>query len=271
MNQSIVYLEKPMPHVIIDNFLPEEDFRDLREQLNNLDNTKKTHADWNTSIENKKTTHTIEELEKFKINPIEIMAGTNLIKIISDYMGFNEIVPLTNFSDFGGVAYYHKMQPGAHLGSHVDHSSIAKGHVHVANAIYYVHEKWTIGGETTFYDFGGLALRTQIEPKPNRMVIFLHDSQAFHGVKRVFEPRESFYMGYFIRSEIFENQALNCFNKTGYHGKWFRHGVAFVPFFPDGLRSFQFRSFREKELFRYLRVYAGYWRNRLFKNNYKLI
>jgi Rps23 Pro-64 3,4-dihydroxylase Tpa1-like proline 4-hydroxylase len=75
------------------------------------------------------------------------------------------------------------MKTGGLLGAHVDHSHSANDNklLHVANAIFYVSQKWdeAWGGETLLFNSTGFKIIKKISPKPNRLILFIHSSTSF--------------------------------------------------------------------------------------------
>ncbi len=100
-------------------------------------------------------------------------------------------------------------------------------------------------GETILFNKFGLIPKVFIEPKPNRLVLFIHSNQSFHGVNTILCPskttRNTYYMDYYInRKDI--NKLNDNLKSLGLKNKLFYtyHPTTFIPFFPLGIRSFTF-------------------------------
>ena len=249
---------EPFPHAIINNFLPQETFERISQinpsQLENLKRSNKTSLELNKQefgLHNNNST--------FRI-PIEIMGlgeGKKLFKKIIDP---SKIITLASFDDFAGYYPYHSSTRNGLLGAHVDHSSLDKL-MHFANSIFYVHNHWDNewGGETILFNEFGLIPEVFIEPKPNRLVLFVHSNRSFHGVNRILCPKEvrrnTYYMDYYLKNsdlKLLNNNLKILGKKKKLYFTY--HPTTFIPFFPLGINSFTSGKLKENitYLFRFL-------------------
>lgn len=149
------------------------------------------------------------------------------------------------------------MTDGGYLGSHVDHSNIGKNDVHMLNCIFYISEKWDAswGGHTVFFNKFGFKEKSKIIYKPNRLVIFLHSSQPFHGVTKLKGnslERSTIYMDYNTHKDNLKYlnvQSLKYGSK--FVANYWRHQTTFIP---TTLKSF-----------RYFYIYSKYIAKRVLK------
>ena len=109
--------------------------------------------------------------------PIEIMGHGDGKNLFSKFIDPAKIITLASFRDFGNYYPYHSSTKNGLLGSHIDHSCL-KENIHFANSIFYVHKTWEKewGGETILFSENGLKPRVYIEPKPNRIILFIHSN-----------------------------------------------------------------------------------------------
>ena len=261
---NIEWIMHPFPHAIVDNFFSEEVFEKISSagllDLANLQRTNTTELELNKSEFGMDGTS-----ESFRI-PIEVMGKGNGKKLFSKFIPESKITTLASFDNFRGYYPYHRSTRNGLLGSHVDHSSL-DSNFHFANTIFYSHKEWKKdwGGETVLFSSSGMSPIVSIEPKPNRMVFFIHSNSSFHGVNKILCPenisRNTYYMDYYIDPS--DVSLLNSNMKI--HGlkkdlKFTYHLTTFIPFFPLGFKSFTFGSLFSS--FQYLKNYIIY---RIFK------
>jgi len=263
---------KPFPHIIIDNFLPEETFNKISYSIiTNEKNFKDVKTIYNTTLEFGKKTYNDTDLNQYLKMPIEILGSNHLKNFIEKIIGNINLTSLTDIKDYGGYSPFHVMVDKGFLGSHVDHSRSIKNDFHVANSIFYASPKWNTnyGGETVLFSNNGLKIIKLIEPKPNRLIIFLHTAETFHGVNKITSDpsikRYTYYMDYYVKNESLNNIKFNLKTKE-FCPVYCDHDTTFVPFFPLGLKSFNFKSlFKIKIFYQYTTAYIKYLFNKKFK------
>ena len=115
------------------------------------------------------------------------MGGTYIKNFIEKIIGDVQLISLCDFENYGGYSPFHIMNNGGFLGSHLDHSRSKNNDLHVANSIFYVSPKWesNSGGETILFNKNGFKIKKFISPVPNRLIIFLHTAESFHGVNTI--------------------------------------------------------------------------------------
>ena len=259
----------PFPHIVIDNFLPEDIFNKI---TNAIILSEKKFKDvktiYNTPLEFEKETYNDSDLNEYLKIPIEILGGPCLKKYIEKITGNIELISLSDIKNYGGYSPFHVMKNNGFLGSHVDHSRSINGDFHIANSIFYASPKWTSdnGGETILFNKSGLKIRKHISPKPNRLVIFLHTAESFHGVNTISCGKDirryTYYMDYYIKEKDLKSNKYNLKIKN-FNSIYCDHDTTFIPIFPLGFKSFKIKSlFNSKTYYPYLFSYLKYFINK---------
>jgi hypothetical protein len=253
-SQSAQLVRHPFPHFVIDDFLPAETFAELVKS--GLSEHALLKRQFKTSLEAGKSVHGNEGMNAVANIPVKLLGGEFGSKMISKLFGIKNVSSMFDRPNFGGYYPFHQMNTGGLLGSHVDHSFSKDRQVHVANCIFYVSPRWMKewGGETILFNRLGLREVGRVSPKPNRLLVFLHSSLAFHGVDVVkcpkSEKRMSYYMDYYATKE--SATATYASYRTGSASSWMRtwkHGTIFVPLHHLGkFRAPDFSSFKSVKM-----------------------
>jgi|APSaa5957512535_1039671.scaffolds.fasta_scaffold02370_11 hypothetical protein len=233
---------KPFPHLCIDDFLESEYFKVLAEAA--ADASIKPASTFETEIEKGKAIFSNENSPEPIQDIVHILSHPEFVEQLRILTGIDSVKPLTEFnSEFIPFNYFHRMTDGGYLGSHVDHSSIGKNDVHILNCIFYISEEWdsSWGGHTVFFNKLGFKEKARIMYKPNRLVIFLHSSQSFHGVTKLKGnslERSTIYMDYNTDKDNLKYLNVQS-HKSGskFVAKYWRHQTTFIPF---TLRHFRY-------------------------------
>ena len=225
----------PFPHLIIDNYLCNSDFLKLRTELENIYSSRDPSRNFCTSLEDKQL-YALKSLGRESEKLVSLMGSSKLKNLISHFFDFSiPIISLGDTDNFSGYSPYHVTKSGGHLGSHIDHSYVDNDLIHIANTIFYASSDWKIGwgGETVFYSSFGSNKCEFVEPLPNRLVLFIHTSESFHGVDPYRGPdyvnREIFYHDYYIQRASLANFAKAYHQKIGKKALMFPHGTVFFP------------------------------------------
>jgi len=261
---GINWTAKPFPHAIIDNFLPTEIFSKIVNSLTNINSFKDIKKNFQSHVEYNKKVYGDNDLNEILKLPINILGGSSVKKIFENYLDQDKLISLSDWPGYGGYYPFHSMSSGGILGSHVDHSHSKDGELHIANSIFYVSSEWEEmwGGETLFFNGIGLKIIKKITPKPNRLILFIHSSNSFHGVNTISPmaktERRTYYMDYYIKDKQLQQIGSTLKNK-GYENLVYSfHGTAFVPLFPLGIKSFKIKSFFKKNTYPYFKVFIKY-------------
>ncbi len=246
--------EKPFPHLVLDNFLNEDYFRNLK--LDHSINFKDKGKSFNSDAEKEKWISKNVGLPNLVSN---IVNELNSDKWVQNLRSLTDIKSLFA-TDVGNtdLANYHEMYKNGFLGSHVDHSSDPKtGSPHVLNIILYLTQNWNNdwGGNTVFMSKNGKKIIKEISYTPNRAVLFLHTPYSFHGVTKLENnknTRSTIYVDYYSENkDPYQNYKLD------FGTKFFHHGTCFV--LPKTM------DYLKPKNFYYLRTRLGYFINRIVK------
>ena len=246
-----------------------------------MSSLKDSYKTFNTSLEDKEL-YGLKSLGIQSEKLVTAMGSSKIKSLIKDFFNFPlDIISLGDTDDFSGYSPYHVTKAGGCLGSHLDHSYVGSNLIHIANTIFYASSDWQNdwGGETVFYSSHGFKQCEYVQPIPNRLVLFIHTSESFHGVNPYNGPseinREIFYHDYYI-----SNSSLNQFNHS-YSNKMhknpllLRHGTTFFPRSFLSLFSHPFCLSKLKTEFIYLFGYLNYilirYRLRFIISPFKLI
>jgi hypothetical protein len=224
---------QPFPHYYLDGFLPEDRFSRLAESARQKND--KPDFVFATALEKNKTTYANDSLDEESKALVESITNAGFLKELTELTSIPDIVPLTAYKDHS-YRFYHKMIDGGYLGSHVDHSAVTnQDRVHFLNCIYYGPEKWSPswGGETVLYSKWGFNPVAKVECRPNRLLIFLHTSQSFHGVSPITgctNPRLTMYMDYYARvQDLARLNEQSRSSGSNYESRFWKHSTTFVP------------------------------------------
>ena len=266
----------PFPHAVVDNFLPDELFSNIKKELEIAGEIKNSKSKFKTYLELNKQVYGDKDLIKYSRYPVDILGGKSFIKLINKYIGDMKIISLCDWKNYGGFFPFHRMGNEGVLGSHLDHSHSEFGDLHIANSIYYTSSVWekSWGGETLLFDKSGLNVIKKIEPRPNRLIIFIHSAVSFHGVNKINSPvntqRSTYYMDYYTNDLNLTKIVKNLKNKNFRNVKYSFHGTCFVPFFPLGVTSFKIKYLFNKNSYYYLSVFLKFLFN-TYILNYELV
>jgi len=269
---KINWIYKPFPYAVIDNYLSEKEFNDLNKELDN--SKKELQCSFRTALEVKSIYKDKAMKENVK-NLVMRMSSDYMKQMINQIIGELDILSMREVKDYAGYSPYHVTENNGYLGSHIDHSSIESGsYKHIANSIFYASKTWekNWGGETIFFSKNGFFQKVKIEPIPNRLILFIHTANSFHGVNRYFSnkriERRTFYHDYYVEQKDLNIFLNNLKTKTNFKFLHIEHDTIFVPFFPFGLNGFKLKQFFRISNFKYLKNYINYFL-RILKNYLK--
>lgn len=226
----------PFPHLVIDNFLPLDEYNSLIKSLLQ-ESGKKGEQSFNTSIEKNKETHANTGLNPHLNNLVSKLTSPEFKMELRRLTGVGIIRDLTEFPN-NVFRYHHTMSNGGFLGSHVDHSYLEEAlkMVHFLNCIFYAPEVWSHGwgGHTSlFNEFGNKEL-ARVGCCGNRLLIFLHTSKSFHGVGKIngshCYKRHSVYMDYYTHVDTLSYLTAKARENNSYYTpEFWKHGTTFLP------------------------------------------
>jgi len=275
LHPSLKWTLDPFPHAIIDNFLIQEVFDRITNDLRESPKSEVIQRQFGSYIESKKTIYSDKTLSNTTIIPIGVLES-NLIKgLISEFLNDSGVTSMSEQYLYGGYSPYHEMESGGILGSHVDHSfSQDNKNLHVGNAIFYVSNYWQPdwGGETILFSRNGIKPIKLIEFKPNRLILFIHSSNSFHGVNYISSPpeqkRKTYYLDYYSLPEK-SRSIERTLKSKGCNGlEYTHHSTIFLPLFPIGLKSFRIKNLFRRENIFYAFFYVIYYISRITKHDF---
>lgn len=201
--QQLFAAASPFPHVVLDNFLREDVFRALNQEMQDYyDANKNSGKQWNSVVESGKWGSTGLSVPPNLKALDEYLKSPELIGVLEEITGFKNLKVTANINGVG-FSFFHAMKPGALLGPHTDHTrDLNNGPYHVLNIIIYMADDWNPnwGGSTTIFD-KHVRLGTDVEYRPNRALIFMHSPESIHGTQKVSElaqrQRLSIYYDYY--------------------------------------------------------------------------
>ena len=274
MNFDVKWHTEPFPHAVIDDFLPKEDFKKLQNSLKKR--SLKTKKVFETPIENK-TIFTNENIGQPALDLIDLLSSKLIKEKFADLFGEDvKILSMGEAKDLGGLSPYHETKFAGFLGSHVDHSSIENHSLrHISNSIFYASDEWSEGwgGETVLFSKNGFKAIKTVAPIPNRLLLFTHSANSFHGVTE-YQPkkdvlRKSFYHDYYCAGEDIKMAMQKLNNRHKCRLSHSHHGTIFIPFFPQGLSNFSWKTARSSRHLRYFGHYLIYLFNRTLRVDLK--
>ena len=261
----------PYPYAIIDNFLPEEEFEKLLFELDKADN--EVQRSFRTPLE-RKTIYKDTRMKREAKKLVSIMASNEIKDRISEQIGKFNILSMGETEGYSSYSPFHITNNNGYLGSHIDHSYIKNGSFrHIANTIFYASNTWENdwGGNTILFSQNGLIQKVIVDPVPNRLIIFIHTANSFHGVKKYFSPnnvlRRTFYHDYYVQEKDIKNVMDNININRKYKLNHCIHDTTFIPFFPFGLNKVKLYDLINPGNLRYLHQYLIYLLNFYLKTN----
>ena len=194
------------PYFVADSILPVNQFKILAAEQHRLHDSGVSRY-W-TMLSAGKSTAFIPSLADLPESQKLLTLITNPVfcERLKDTFQLPDVpIPLLNFLDTAGHAFFHKMVAPAYLSSHVDRSYLVDGnttYAKVCNVIAYISPHWdsSFGGHTFL---GKRNCKITVNYRPNRLLAFLHTSKSFHGVHPLssFAPeRYTVYMDYYLPS-----------------------------------------------------------------------
>ena len=272
MKSNVIWNFYPFPYAVIDNFLADDDFQAL---MSELDQSKyQLQATFETPLECK-SIYKYTQIKGYSEKLISRISSKEIKEVIQKQIGEYKITSLSEVSDLSGYSPYHITNNNGYLGSHVDHSSIQDGFFrHIANTIFYASREWKKdwGGETILFSKNGLIQKEIIEPIPNRLIVFIHTANSFHGVSKyssdVNVQRRTFYQDYYVQESdvdlAMDNLNINRRPKL----KHSFHATTFIPLIPFGVQNIRLdRIFKISNL-NYAPTYIVYLFNLYFGTSF---
>jgi Rps23 Pro-64 3,4-dihydroxylase Tpa1-like proline 4-hydroxylase len=194
---------KPVPFIVIDNFLPADRAKAALE----------AYPDFDAALGLGKTFTTVNERKKVQISDSTKFSGpiTELNEALASHDFLSDLAYITNIPNLvadeqlvgGGI---HITGAGGRLDVHVDFNYIEDRQLHRRlNLLLYLNEAWQRewGGQFQLWDKEVKNCEATFDPTFNRCVIFETNEVSFHGVIPVSpsaaSPRRSFATYYYTK------------------------------------------------------------------------
>lgn len=173
---------QPFPHLVIDNFLPEQLALEMYEESCRLPNIKKfdragSYMEESTDLPN-------------------LPVASTYVSLMHSYSGMQWISNLLDIPGLIADPYivgggYANSYNGNLLNPHIDYNWNDRLKLHrVVTTILYLTPNWdqSYGGEINFYNSDKTKIVASIVNKFNRLVIFAYDKLGWHGTSRITCP-----------------------------------------------------------------------------------
>lgn len=191
--QNADLIRDPIDHIVIDNFLPHDFAHDLSSEFGDYDSDH-WHK-YSNSIEEKRTCNQWNLFKAKTYTYFQLVCSELVNKAISRKF---DIEVEADFGLHGGGQHIHSKM--GNLNPHLDYSIHPKiGLERRLNAIYYLtdgHEE-NDGGHFGLWGNGSSnepgELKKEYAPIFNRLVLFNTSQNSWHGLSRIYAPKQSRY------------------------------------------------------------------------------
>lgn len=200
----------PFPHFLVKDALPKVFLRELKSDLELLEETEPTKhfisqfgekKEWRTFPGN------LIALNDF----LNFFGGSQFIELLKEKFGILSSIELTPDFSYDGGGYVIS-PPGAFLAYHADFnysSNVMK--YRVINVLIYMNDNYEInqGGELHILDPESKTVERRVQPDLGTILAFYTDDTSFHGVSKNREGffRRSFNLYYYAAEPISSNQS----------------------------------------------------------------
>jgi 2OG-Fe(II) oxygenase superfamily len=169
---------EPFPHVMIDQFLPDDVCRRVLEEF-----PRSTDIDWlrfNDQTGRKLATRDPGQFGETVLRLLQEFNGAGFVQFLEALTGIEGLIP-DPYYEGGGL---HQIQPGGFLKVHADFNRHRKlGLDRRINALLYLNRDWQeeYGGHLELWDRSMTRAVRRILPVYNRLVVFNTTDWAYHG------------------------------------------------------------------------------------------
>lgn len=181
-------VNKPFPHIVIDNFFNESILSHAYKEVQQFDNWGHDPTDYvkNHQVNKEFTPWCPEVYESFKqLSPnasyvLHYLNSQTTLNYLEQLTGIKDLIPDDSWSGAG----IHKIHPGGRLGVHADFNWHKELGLHRRiNLLLYLNKNWQVewGGDLELWERDLSAKSVQISPIFNRAVIFNITDDAYHG------------------------------------------------------------------------------------------
>lgn len=177
-NRHLYQANEPFPHIVLDNFLPQDVAELLAREYPNLNQKNlKHHNHANTSR------HFLEDSREFSYGLrlfSEAISSRSFLLFLETITGIRALLPDPYFMGGGAMMTGN----GGFLNIHVDFNWHQKMQAwRRCNALFYLTKDWKVdyGGALELWSADGKQKIKQVDPIFNRVVIFSTTATSFHG------------------------------------------------------------------------------------------
>ena len=169
---------KPFPHVVIDDFLPDELLEKCLASFPK--NEAKTETEFNRDQERFKVSFNPDSLSGIARSLFYTFNSRPFIKVLENITGIRGLIPDPYFLGAG----YHQINQGGHLSIHADFNHHKPMNLERRiNVLIYLNKGWEpeFGGQLDLWDQNMTVQFKSIVPSFNRCVIFNTTESSMHG------------------------------------------------------------------------------------------
>jgi Rps23 Pro-64 3,4-dihydroxylase Tpa1-like proline 4-hydroxylase len=172
-------VSSPIKHIIVDNFFPEEIYKNLCNDIRNYPADKWIHKNLgNTSGPRKETRDFTgsDILQNIMLN----LTGHNFISWMTKITGVEGIIPDPHYLGAGITSTPRNSQLGLHIDFNWNNSLKLN---RAFNLIIYSNPEWKSewNGQLEFWNRSKTEKLLTVEPTPNRLIFWEYEQEFFHG------------------------------------------------------------------------------------------
>lgn len=210
---------EPFPHIVINNFLPDELINQILNNFPHESVEKEVNFEIGYAGQFKRQIPPLN-CNSFNRNLFAFLNSEPVLRFIESITGIDKLIPDPYFSGGG----YHETKAGGLLGIHADFRINKELNLNRRiNMIIYLNEEWKPewGGALELWDKSMTSVQESVLPILNRCVIFNTDQDSFHGHPDPLTcpdsvSRKSIALYYYTASEsvLFETPAHDTMYKA---------------------------------------------------------
>jgi Rps23 Pro-64 3,4-dihydroxylase Tpa1-like proline 4-hydroxylase len=170
--------EKPFPHIVIDNFLPEDILDQVLEEFADPDQLE--WVSYNNPREQKLGSASEEQLGAATRLLLYQLNSSLFLNFLESLTGVKGLIPDPHFQGAG----LHQIKPGGFMKIHADYNYLARLNLeHRINLLLYLNKNWKeeYGGHFELWDRDMSSCQKRVLPIFNRCLVFTSTDTSFHG------------------------------------------------------------------------------------------
>jgi len=180
-DKSVAYpVAQPYPHLVIDNFFPEEHFNQLVDAFHGPESSCWDGDRYDYKYQTKLACNRVHLLPPVLRETLYLLNAAPFLQLLEEVTGEKGLVGDPYYVG-GGI---HQIQRGGKLAIHADFTQ--PPHLKLyrrLNLLVYLNRDWQpeYGGQFELWDKDLTACRKKVEPIGNRCVVFTTTSNSYHG------------------------------------------------------------------------------------------